>query len=68
MHERPEGSGELLDLHWVGLAKAQRMEQLPNITRTVLGAVVQRLQVDAGHEAHGPFVHMRHGKPVIDQI
>jgi 8-oxo-dGTP pyrophosphatase MutT (NUDIX family) len=68
VHERPEGSGELLDLHWIDLVEAQRMEELPNITRTVLRALEQRLQAGFGHEAHGPFVHMRHGKPVIDTI
>lgn len=68
VHERPEGSGELLDLHWVDLVEAQRMDQLPNITRTVLGALEQRLREDAGHETRGPFVHVRHGKPVVDAI
>jgi 8-oxo-dGTP pyrophosphatase MutT (NUDIX family) len=68
VHERPEGSGELLDLHWVGLADAQRMEQLPNVTRSVLGALEQRLQAGAGHEVHGPFMRVRHGKPVIELI
>lgn len=68
VHERPEGSGELLDLHWVDLVEAQRMEQLPNITRTVLKALEQRIEAGAGHDARGPFVHVRHGKPVVDSI
>jgi 8-oxo-dGTP pyrophosphatase MutT (NUDIX family) len=36
--ERPQGSGELLDLHWVGLSRAQQLDDLPHITRTVLQA------------------------------
>lgn len=68
LHERPEGSGELLDLHWVDLDAAQRMEQLPTITRTVLTALERRLHEGCGHEDPGPFVHMRHGKPVLDTI
>lgn len=68
VHERPEGSGELLDLHWVNLVEAQQMDQLPNITRTVLLALEQRLVQGAGHEARGPFVYMRHGKHVLDTI
>jgi 8-oxo-dGTP pyrophosphatase MutT (NUDIX family) len=68
VQERPEGSGELLDLHWVGVDEAQRMEQLPHVTRTVLGALEQRLREGAGHHVHGPFLYVRHGKPVVDFI
>jgi 8-oxo-dGTP pyrophosphatase MutT (NUDIX family) len=68
VHERPEGSGELLDLHWVGLSRAQQMEQLPHITRTVLGELERRLREDCGQEEKGPFVHSRHGKPVLDFV
>lgn len=68
VHERPQGSGELLDLHWVALGKAQKMEQLPHITRAVLKEVERRLKKDAGYAARGPFVHTRHGKSVIDSI
>ncbi|NQX87116.1 MAG: NUDIX hydrolase [Halioglobus sp.] len=68
VQEHPEGSGELLDLHWVDLLEAQRLEQLPNITRTVLFALEQRLQNAAGHESHGPFVYMRRGKRIIDTV
>lgn len=34
VHEAPEGSGELLELHWVSLKNAQKLE-LPNITRKI---------------------------------
>lgn len=68
VHERPQGSGELLDLHWVGLSKAQHMEQLPHITRSVLQELERRLREGVGPEASGPFVYTRYGKPVRDSI
>jgi 8-oxo-dGTP pyrophosphatase MutT (NUDIX family) len=68
VHERPQGSGELLDLHWVGLSKAQHMEQLPHITKAVLQELERRLREGAGHEVSGPFVRTLHGKPVIETI
>ena len=68
VHERPQGSGELLDLHWVGLSRAQHLGQLPHITRAVLQALEQRLREGAGHEVSGPFVHTRYGKSVIESI
>lgn len=68
VHERPQGSGELLDLHWVAVSKAQSMEQLPHITRSVLQALEERLRDGAGHDVLGPFVHTRYGKSVIESI
>lgn len=67
VHERPEGSGELLKLHWVTMKDAQALE-LPNITRVVLEEVERRLREGHRPEDHGPFVHFRHGKPVVDKI
>ena len=46
VHDAPEGSGELLGIHWVSLKDAQKLE-LPNITRMVLGEVERRLQEGA---------------------
>jgi len=66
VHERPRGSGELLDLHWVTLSRAQRMEQLPIITRTVLRELEQRLRARHGPEVQGPFMYSRRGRPVFD--
>jgi 8-oxo-dGTP pyrophosphatase MutT (NUDIX family) len=66
VHERPEGSGELLDLHWIGLSKAQQMEQLPNITRSVLGELERRLREGHDPSTEGPFVYTRRGHSVID--
>jgi 8-oxo-dGTP pyrophosphatase MutT (NUDIX family) len=68
VHERPQGSGELLDLHWVGVSKAQEMDQLPHITRAVLQEIEGRLREGAGPEVPGPFVLVRHGKSVIESI
>ncbi len=68
VYERPQGSGELLDLHWVGLSRAQHMDQLPHITRAVLQELERRLREGAGPEVCGPFVHTRYGKSVIDSI
>ena len=65
VHERPAGSGELLELHWVSLEKALELE-LPHITRFVMGQVDQRLREAQGPEAKGPFVYTRHGRQVVD--
>ena len=68
VHERPQGSGELLDLHWVELFRTQHMEGIPHITRVVLQELKRRLKEDADPEECGPFMYTRHGKPVIEQI
>ena len=68
LQERPEGSGELLNLHWVPLSQAQGISQLPHITRAVLVELERRLKAGDGPEAAGPFVHTRHGKQVVDSI
>ena len=67
VHEAPQGSGELLRLHWVSLEDARELA-LPSITRMVLGEVERRLE--RGHEPgdQGPFIHFRRGKTVIDKI
>ncbi len=68
VHERPQGSGELLDLHWVTLSRAQRLEQIPRVTQVVLQELERRLREGAGPEERGPFLYSRHGKPVIESI
>ncbi|MEH6558419.1 MAG: NUDIX hydrolase [Oceanicoccus sp.] len=67
VHAAPEGSGELLELHWVSLKDAHKLE-LPNITRMVLGEVERRLIDGHSHDDEGPFIHFRNSKPVIDKI
>ncbi len=66
VHERPKGSGELLDLHWIKLSRAQHIEQLPHITRAVLVEIERRLREGLGPGDEGPFVFTRHGKSVIE--
>ncbi len=68
VHERPQGSGELLDLHWVGLSRAQQMDQLPHVTRLVLQELERRLREGDGPEVLGPFMYTRRGKTVVEQI
>lgn len=66
VHEKPEGSGELLEIHWVTLKDALNLE-LPNITRMVLGEVDRRIKEGQRPEDDGPFVHFRNGQPVQDR-
>lgn len=65
VHDKPEGSGELLGIHWVSLRDARALE-LPQITRIVLAEVERRLCEGQQPEDPGPFVYFRHGKPVIE--
>jgi 8-oxo-dGTP pyrophosphatase MutT (NUDIX family) len=67
VHEKPEGSGELLQLHWVSFKDAADLA-LPGITRIVLEEVQRRLHEGHAPEDPGPFVHFRRGKPVVEQI
>lgn len=67
VHEAPQGSGELLRLHWVSLHDAQALA-LPSITRTVLLEVERRLEQGSKPEDKGPFIYFRHGRPVVDEI
>ncbi len=68
VHERPQGSGELLDLHWVTLARAQHLDQLPHVTRVVLQELERRLREGAGPEVAGPFMYTRRGRTVIEEV
>ena len=67
VHEAPEGSGELLGLHWVTLEDTQALE-LPNITRMILQEVERRLPLDHDPTEKGPFIHFRSGKPVVEEV
>ena len=67
VHEAPQGSGELLAMHWVSLIDAEKLD-LPIITRMILKEVQQRLTSGQTPEAEGPFIYFRNGKPVIDKI
>jgi 8-oxo-dGTP pyrophosphatase MutT (NUDIX family) len=67
VHEAPQGSGELLGIHWVSLRDAQELD-LPHITRSILLEVERRLEQGHSPEEEGPYVHFRHGKLVEDRI
>tara|TARA_R110000744_G_scaffold192273_1_gene311400 strand:- start:2494 stop:3228 length:735 start_codon:yes stop_codon:yes gene_type:complete len=67
VHEAPQGSGELLAMHWVSLVDAEKLD-LPIITRMILKEVEQRLTNGQTPEAEGPFIYFSNGKPVIDKI
>jgi 8-oxo-dGTP pyrophosphatase MutT (NUDIX family) len=67
IHQAPEGSGELLALHWVSMSDALNLD-LPNITRMVLAEVERRLRDGHSPEDSGPFIHFKHGKAVHDSI
>ena len=67
VHDRPQGSGELLKLHWVTLKDSESLE-LPSITRVVLAEVDRRLREGQQPQDPGPFFHFRYGKAVFDKI
>ena len=73
IHTDPEdtrgASGELLDLHWLTIAQARKLD-LPAITRQVLDIVEERMQLpfEKRFAAPAPFVKFERGKPVISQL
>ncbi|WP_166423593.1 NUDIX hydrolase [Paraglaciecola sp. 20A4] len=67
VYAAPQGSGELLAMHWVSLIDAEKLD-LPIITRMILKEVEQRLTSGQSPEAEGPFIYFRNGKPVIDKV
>lgn len=60
MHDLSGASDELLDLHWLTIAEAQRRD-IPQITATVLGELQKRLAASEGlaSPASIPFYYMR---------
>jgi 8-oxo-dGTP pyrophosphatase MutT (NUDIX family) len=65
---RIKGDGELINVHWVSLANARKLE-IPLITRVVLGHVEDYLMYPDKHPAERPvpFYTMRHGRRVIGE-
>ena len=56
-----EASGELLEIHWVTLGRARKLE-LPHITRVMLDEIERRVAHDDSYHQEGPFVYAKHGR------
>jgi 8-oxo-dGTP pyrophosphatase MutT (NUDIX family) len=63
------GSGELQGLHWVSIKDAEGLD-LPNITRTVLAEIEERLNQTsaAQRERPVPFIHFRNNQAIRDML
>tara|TARA_R110000824_G_scaffold399843_1_gene605981 strand:- start:69175 stop:69954 length:780 start_codon:yes stop_codon:yes gene_type:complete len=62
-----KGSGELQGLHWITTKDAQDLD-LPNITRTILAEINERLRLsNAAQRARAvPFIHFRRNQAIRD--
>lgn len=69
IHKRPEGSGELLDLHWVELERARELDLAP-ITRIVIDEIAKRLSAgpSRSEELPVPFFHFRNRQPAYTEL
>lgn len=67
--EPSKQGGELLDLHWLSLRAARKLD-LPIITRMTLDFLEHRLQTPLPQRYRQPafFFHAAHGKPHIEQL
>ncbi|HEY4343722.1 MAG TPA: NUDIX hydrolase [Parvibaculum sp.] len=63
------GSGELQGLHWISTKDAQDLD-LPNITRTILAEIDERLRLtSAAQKARAvPFIHFRQNQAIRDML
>ncbi len=63
------GSGELQGLHWISIKDAQDLD-LPNITRTILAEIDERLRLtSAAQKARAvPFIHFRKNQAIRDML
>lgn len=64
-----KGSGELQGLHWITTKDAQHLD-LPNITRTILAEIDDRLRLSqAAQRARPvPFIHFRKNQAIRDML
>ena len=73
IHTDPEemvkASGELLDLHWLTLPDARKLD-LPAITRSVIDMVEERMKLDrkAQLKKPAPYVRFINGKPLMTEL
>lgn len=68
-HDLFAGSGELLELHWVPVDEATKLD-LPNITRAVLGRIAERTSDSKPFrpDLPAPFFHFVRGKPQMIDV
>jgi 8-oxo-dGTP pyrophosphatase MutT (NUDIX family) len=62
-----QDSGELLELHWVSLKDAEKLD-LPTITRIIWQEVGRRLVEGNEPDEPGPFIHFRKGQAILEKI
>ncbi len=64
-----KGSGELQGLHWITTKDAQDLD-LPNITRTILAEIDERLRLTrvAQRARAVPFIHFRRNQAIRDML
>ena len=67
--EMAKASGELLDLHWLTLSDARKLD-LPAITRSVIDMVEERMKLErkAQMKKPAPYVRFINGKPLITDL
>jgi 8-oxo-dGTP pyrophosphatase MutT (NUDIX family) len=67
--EMAKASGELLDLHWLTLSAARKLD-LPAITRSVIDMVEARMKHDrkAQLKKPAPYVRFINGKPLMTEL
>ncbi|MFZ3034834.1 MAG: NUDIX hydrolase [Parvibaculum sp.] len=64
-----KGSGELQGLHWITTKDAQDLD-LPNITRTILAEIDERLRMTMAEQRTRPvpFIHFRRNQAIRDML
>lgn len=64
-----KGSGELQGLHWITTKDAQDLD-LPNITRTILAEIDERLRLSMAEQRARPvpFIHFRRNQAIRDML
>ena len=69
VHESPTGSGELLDLHWVPVAEAKRLD-LPIVTQLVIDEITRRVSVPEAERGAltVPFFNYSWGEASFEQF
>lgn len=67
VHDTTGASGELLQIHWVPLDEAKKLD-LPSITHVVIEEVDRRLHEPGGSERPVPFYLTRHSKRVVETV